>query len=447
MRWYPQAHFKLERRLTKAGLPWPDKEASLGQDRVLFVVQGATQSDLGTLLPVIRGLQTNAICRPLVVTADAGATARLGREGIEFHNLYGYRGDLGHYSKVAREVLGALRATVANGAKNGFPGFPIEMRRLGVFEALAWRALLLMHTLDAADELLDRSVRAVVVASDVHPVGKAIVHLANARGIPTIVVQHGLYGNDGEALTLGFLPLSAATVCVWGEGSAQILERHGVARERIRLTGQPRFDQIVALREQDWHHRICDQLELAHSCRFLTFASQNIFRRDEQRLAILQSFGRLCEDIPESVVVVKLHPAENLRLWEQSAAKLELPRVRIVKQIDLHRLLAASDVVMTVFSTVGLEALLLGKPLVVLTDLERSYEMEYLQAGAAIPAESEHLTDAVRRILYDSSTREALRKAAESFVRYHTLGLNAQAADRVSAVIYDHQVHAKDAKE
>lgn len=436
MAWYPLGLFALERSRLRANHEWSSVKSHGPDGAILFVVEGGSESILGTLLPVIRSVQANAGYRPIVVTGDATAAARLAEERIPFLSLYEFPGDVVRHAWMARTALREFHRIATSQGHDPSRSFLGEMKQLGIFEVLSWRVMFLQQIIDATEDLLRGSVKGIVTASGVHPIGKTVLTLANRVGVPTVLLQDGFYGEGPDALTIGFLPISAQTVCVWGPGFEKILLRYGVGPNRIRITGQPRFDRIVALTGYDSRSEICNVLAIPDKAPLLVFASQNIFRREEQHRALLQSFADVLASIPEARLVVKLHPAEHPFLWNRAQAALGLQRLRIVKDIDLYRLLAASDVVMTVFSTVALEALLLGKPLVILTHLERSSEMRFVEFGAALPTDGQGLVSVVRAALFDRQVRENLARGAAAFVWHYASGMDGKATERVVDVIY-----------
>jgi CDP-glycerol glycerophosphotransferase (TagB/SpsB family) len=70
------------------------------------------------------------------------------------------------------------------------------------------------------------------------------------------------------------------------------------------------------------------------------------------------------KDIKNTTLIIKPHPEDKSRIEEIKSIIIE--KSRIVSDINLYSLLTVSDIVITVNSTVGLEALTLYKPVVVL---------------------------------------------------------------------------------
>jgi CDP-glycerol glycerophosphotransferase (TagB/SpsB family) len=83
-----------------------------------------------------------------------------------------------------------------------------------------------------------------------------------------------------------------------------------------------------------------------------------------QMPAIIRDLARAVQDLPDVCLIVKPHPEDRDRLAELRS--FGSARVRLSEDLSLPSLLAIADVVVTVNSTVGLEALTRRKPVLVL---------------------------------------------------------------------------------
>ncbi len=81
-------------------------------------------------------------------------------------------------------------------------------------------------------------------------------------------------------------------------------------------------------------------------------------------LEIIKDIQNVLKDIKNTTLIIKPHPENKSRIEEIKSIIIE--KSRIVTDINIYSLLAVSDIVITVNSTVGLEALTLYKPVIVL---------------------------------------------------------------------------------
>lgn len=213
----------------------------------------------------------------------------------------------------------------------------------------------------------------VVLTTSAPRAERAAVIAASRAGIPAVVVVD-LFGH-GETSWLRE-PSFAAAVCVLNAEVRARLIAAGRPAEHLHVTGNPVFDRLgdpsLAARAA--------QLRAAHGwgpgVRVITWASQpepadpQVPRRVEA--ALLAALG----GHPDWHLVIRPHPSDSYVLPPAG------PQVTVSgRQDDLHALLAASDVVVTMTSTVGLEAILAGTPLVTWDLSQNTHDCPYAAMG------------------------------------------------------------------
>jgi CDP-glycerol glycerophosphotransferase (TagB/SpsB family) len=101
--------------------------------------------------------------------------------------------------------------------------------------------------------------------------------------------------------------------------------------------------------------------------------------------------------------------------------------------------LKACDALLTVRSTIGLEAMMLDLPVIVFEDegeTGKSDPLDYVQYGAAVGVYSEKdLASTISAVLFDANTRAGLAEASKSYVYDHAYLQDGLAAVRVASVI------------
>jgi hypothetical protein len=238
---------------------------------------------------------------------------------------------------------------------------------------------------------LRQAPRLAVLPNDAAFPYDRIVDLLRARGIPFVLLQEGIrfplpdaekgrpYGGGG-----------AAAVAAWGEASAGYFRQAGVDESHLVLTGSPRFD---ALGDTDWSAAAAElrgRLGLRGRC--LLFLSNPIddlgFCSTREKLELIARFVAGVQGMLGSgraTLLVKLHGSESARAVERALAPLGLgDRVRVVVGEALYPLLALADAAVVLASTVGLEALILGRPIGVLEVPGAGWVHDYVSAGAGM---------------------------------------------------------------
>ena len=185
---------------------------------------------------------------------------------------------------------------------------------------------------------------------------RAAVLAARELGIPAVVVVDLFALSEIEVLKD---PDFGTVVCVLAATVRARLVAAGRPAAHLRITGNPVFDRLA---EPTLHARgqaLREARGWRAEQRVVTWASQPEPSDPQLARRIEATLIAALEVYPAWQVVIRPHPSEQFVLPNAH------PRLTLsTRADDLHTLLAASDVVVTMTSTVGLEAVLLGKPLV-----------------------------------------------------------------------------------
>lgn len=220
--------------------------------------------------------------------------------------------------------------------------------------------------------------------------------------VTTIGVQHGTMSDMHPSFRftkkdLLLQPMPDKTI-VWGEEWKRgLVDEGNYPPASVVVCGQQRTDLIPVLksvRKKDVIPGLDDARPL------LVFASQP---QPDQALRERAAWDvlSLWSKIPELQIVIKLHPRERYdkAYYERIAGKAGSKHHRIIFKVDLYRLISASDMVITCFSTVGSEAVYFRKPLIVLDHLNQDL-LGYVRRGVAFHATNgSELETAVKRVL------------------------------------------------
>jgi hypothetical protein len=149
---------------------------------------------------------------------------------------------------------------------------------------------------------------------------------------------------------------------------------------------------------------------------------------------VLPAFVAAAATVPGLRVAIKTHPAETPDVY--AAATAQHPTVRVLDAaVPLAPLLAASRVVVTVNSTVALDALVLGVPALVL-GLPNNLS-PFVDAGVMADGSNGDPGTSLRRILYDEEFRQQLGSARAAFLARFALRPDGQAADRSASAVLE----------
>lgn|GEM_PF-2360834 len=255
--------------------------------------------------------------------------------------------------------------------------------------------------------LPEEGLRRIVTREQNFPDGKMLVWLARQAGIRTIMLQHGLMVGE-----YGYLPMDADIFVAWGEEGRGWMEKRGVPRDRIEVIGFPRFDAVRNDTETRGRRPFGKRL-------LVVFETTEYNGEDSplDNYRLLHLVLEAVSPLPDWSVAVRFHPGqpagerEAFRRFARSCGA----RVRISRELALGRALESADVVVTEASTVGVEALLSGK--IVLVVRSRGYANNpYMETDALPVAASPE--DIRARLLRWERFPEERRAATDGAARF-----------------------------
>lgn len=294
--------------------------------------------------------------------------------------------------------------------------------------ALARDSQQTLADIEAAERALDRYSPKVVVSLHMSWYRTApVVLAARARGIPVVYLQHGVYLAKDDCTLL--LPYDE--MLVFGESAAESLaDRAG--ETRVTVVGHCIYDDLALARP-----------DMDSSCesRQVLLATQPHGRERldmEREDWWARGVALACRELGLSLAV-KLHPRE---LFAEGYRRLEseMPEtVRVIQhgERNLHQMIRESCCLVTVDSTVVLEAALLGTPAMVVNLSGNQDRFPFAADGGALGVyRFDDILPSLRRVV---ETRGAeLAGTREAFLRRHLGVADGKSAQRVAAILARH---------
>jgi len=322
--------------------------------------------------------------------------------------------------------------------------FPVLAERLR--QAFGFFAGEAVRYLEAARKIMKQLRPAVILlAYETGPIGRATIMAAQEIGIPTVAVQHGrihprhhLYVNNrvswaGLRVDPWGCPIPDRTA-VFGPETARVLTRvSSYPPKAVVVTGQPRTDRICVGLDRFDRRRVANRIGLDPGRPILLLATQN-FPRQEDRHRVLEVAAAGAMRVPDVQVVIKPHPGEKDNFLERTLMKLGASKVIVRRDLDLYTALALCDVLATGTSTVGIEALMFGKPVIIVGGLPSPLPLA--SVGAALEANSdEEFARFLRELLSGGRILDQLRQAAQAYLADAFYKVDGRASERVVDVI------------
>jgi CDP-glycerol glycerophosphotransferase (TagB/SpsB family) len=277
-------------------------------------------------------------------------------------------------------------------------------------------------------------VNLVFVAIETFPAMKTAVAVANRLDVPSLTIQHGVVDFQQGLSYLGNLPVAASKIAVFGEASQAEFIRAGTPAEKVVVTGRPTLDMLYEEQEAFDPDELRRRLGLKDGQRLIVLATQDDC--PEVNEPLLRSVYGATKNLPDTRLVVKVHPRESPRLAERIAVELKMQEVIIIKDIDPYQLLLVCEVLITRESTIALEAMMLDKPVITINLTGKPDLRPYAKSGAAVGVyDSKDVAIAILDVLQNSEIREKLRRKSREFVAHHAYRADGQASRRVADLI------------
>ena len=297
------------------------------------------------------------------------------------------------------------------------------------------------RAMDEAGAALDAlAPRVVLTYAEAGGWGRALGLEARRRQIPSFGLQHGFiyrhwlnYLHEPDEMepsgsTLGF-PRPDRTLLFDDYAARHVRERGHFPPGSLVVTGSARLDLLAG----DVRRLRPDRLTIR----------RDLGVQGEGRLAVLAAkFSEIALELPELCravaalpalrLVIKAHPAETVDVYASHTAGI--PNISVAPpEADLATLLAAADLLITMNSTVAIDALVMGVPALVI-GLPNNLS-PFVEAGVMAGAGRETIGPALAHVLYDRGAQARLLEKGSAFAEAHQMRADGQAAARAAREI------------
>ena len=241
--------------------------------------------------------------------------------------------------------------------------------------------------------------KCIILSDEASIPGRALVIAGKKKKIPTIALQHGIITRSHQGYyhkpknisksRLDFINCCLPDMtCVYGKYEKNILKDFGYKKSAIKITGAPRYD-ILKNKIFD-KNKILKKYKLPKNKKIILWATQTHNEKmqksgenEKNVKTIFRVFSKLKDEFH---LVIKLHPNEDQRapLYKKYNKKYDNIATIIGRGGNTFELIYISDMVITKSSTVGIEAIIMKKPLI-LAELIKSYDLStYKKYGVPV---------------------------------------------------------------
>lgn len=323
--------------------------------RLLFCFAHRTSSNMQNLLPVAREAHRRGLLGGIVTVANFSKELEefVGQVPITTAAALKSQLSSGDQRQMCVEAFRVCRDIYVILSEYDASLSASFLKNIGT---VLFHALTSLQMARAFESLLDAWLPCGVVStSDLYPLEWQLAHQASCKQIPSVVIQHG-------NLTYFYWPFVGGLNVVWGKEAFDEMVGLGSPRHRLVLGGMPASDRLFGRKTA------VPEKRQATSTRPLCLILSHTHARDMEK-ELWDNYKRFLSKLilttPFVRWKVKLHPSEDRSFYDdlepEAAAKLEFhPR-----STPLEDALDEADVVTTLYSTSGLEAMIAERPLII----------------------------------------------------------------------------------
>jgi hypothetical protein len=197
----------------------------------------------------------------------------------------------------------------------------------------------------------------IITSSEFWPFEYQIISAAKRRAIPSYMIQHGVMDES-------WWPFLVDNFIVWGKPFQQEMLSFGAPEQRIKILGMPSTDNIFKNQLMFDNNQSTLQNN-KFSCLIISQTNAAGMYPEEFK----KFFSILKETVialPDVEWRIKLHPAEYSTLYNSLQMDVRTKLQILPKSTTLEMAVKNSDIAINLFSTAGLEVMIMQRPLVIL---------------------------------------------------------------------------------
>jgi len=275
--------------------------------------------------------------------------------------------------------------------------------------------------------------------------GRALMAECRRRGIPSVGLQHGFiyrhwlnYLHEPDEMAAdpehpadaGF-PRPSITLLFDAYASAHLQGAGRFPPDALAVSGSPRLDALVAAAGRLTAEAIANARAEAGAAppRELVL----VVTKYKEAREVLPALSAAVAAMPGVQLAIKTHPAETPDVYD--GILRQAPNISVLPAArPLAPLLRASRAIVTVNSTVALDAAVLGVPALVI-GLPNNLT-PFVEAGVMAGAGADEIGPALERLLQDEGVRAEIARNRCAFLARYAIAPDGRAADRsVDAVL------------
>ena len=294
------------------------------------------------------------------------------------------------------------------------------------------RIIEIVKFVETLREAIDKEEPDIIISLDeLSELGMPMALLAKERKIPMLVIQHGSY----KKRNFIFGPSLAAKKCVWGPYTKRLLLKRWFTGEQLVVTGCPKFDDFKKKIAEEADVSICYKLGLdpgKETILFIAWPSDYSVKAAKMLCDVIKSE----EKMNQIQIIFKLHPRQMDHDPYKSLCKHMANNCTVTRTCDLHDAIKMSSTVVSAHSTADYDALIFGKPPIIIKLNQELGTIPLTEAGCSIEIKNERELKKALKEIKKPRTMERLMKNRKRLIGNQFYKIDGKATQRVMDQIH-----------
>lgn len=301
-----------------------------------------------------------------------------------------------------------------------------EKKRTYDFD-MAWGLEPLINAIDSIKPHL-------FIAIEVNYILRNAIRYCKQQGIPNVIIQHG---TPNKYSLHAFAPFEGECFLAWGQHTKDFLVSNHVDEKKIFITGGINFDRTLSIAPNK--KAMAQALGIDAKKKWVIFTTQgsgtgNMPSPEEIYDGITEAVREFMK-YPDYQLIYQVHPGQQIEEVQFIVNEIAENNAVVTKYKDTEEMIAVSEGVITFFSTTAIDALILGKPLLLINFFDDRDFFPFAKMKAAFAAYSkEEIPAQIGNLLNNPGQLSSYVKKAAEYVNYMNDG---KALERVLKFCYN----------
>ena len=252
---------------------------------------------------------------------------------------------------------------------------------------------------------------------------KEIINISKKKGIPSILLQHGMYPNSltwnkfARFLAYFSHPFISDKQAIWGEITKNFALEHDHNEKDLVITGSPRHDEFFNFNKKIKNKGVILFATTGASGIFTEGSTTDVHIKFEN---FVREVCRVAKKLDKQLII-KPHPQPDSINNILELIKEIDDKIPIILETDLKELISSCELLITFNnSTIALESIILNKPTISLQIEKWAEESQIAKMNAVLSITKEQdIEDGITKMINDVELKNQINLNSKKFLELY----------------------------